>query len=116
MAHDSSGTSYSRAVAIGQALLTAGLMTAVSGQVVFSDSSDLYQPSQTMPGIEENTARTPEPSMQEPEWLQELADSPFRPEKKTSNSSQRPAENKSRSGDVKDESVPEGLSVSVLGH
>merc|ERR1719427_1579895 len=63
-----------------------------------------------MPGIEENTARTPEPSMQEPEWLQELADSPFRPEKKTSNSSQRPAENKSRSGDVKDkESVPDGL-------
>ena len=110
MAQDSTSTSHSQAVAIGQALLTAGLMSAVSGQLVFSDSTDLYQPSQTMPGIEENTARSPEPSMQEPEWLQELADSPFRPEKKTSNSSQRPAENKSRSGDIKDkETVPDGL-------
>ena len=109
MAQDSTSTSHSQAVAIGQALLTAGLMTAVSGQAVFSDSTDLYQPSHPLTGIEESsTARSPEPSMQEPAWLQELADSPFKPEKKTSNSSQRPAE--SRSGDLKDkESVPDGL-------
>ena len=64
MAQDSqTSTSHSQAVAIGQALLTAGLMTAVSGQWVFSGTQDLYQPSQ----IEENTtARTPEPSVQEP--------------------------------------------------
>ena len=108
MAQDSqTSTSHSQAVAIGQALLTAGLMTAVSGQGVFSDTQDLYQPSQ----IEENTtARTPEPSVQEPAWLQELADSPFRPEKKNSNSSQRPAESKIRGGDIKDnETVPDGL-------
>ena len=48
--------------------------------------------------------------MQELAWLQKLAESPFRPEKKTSNSSQRLTENKNRNRDMKnEETVHDGL-------
>ena len=96
---DSHATSRAQAVAIGQALLTAGFIRAISGQLHFTDSSELFTPSQ--PHIqEEDQADVSQLLMEEPAWLQELADSPFRPEKRSSASSARAAElNKKRSGE-----------------
>ena len=102
------------AVAIGQALLTAGYIRPVSGSLQFSDSSDLYSPSQ--PHISEESAGVPPPadstpdcssSVQEPAWLQELADSPFRFEKRSSGNKSA-AEEKKKEEAVKDEAVPDG--------
>jgi len=110
MAQDQPGTSRAQAVAIGQALLSAGLMTSISGQDIFCDNTDLYQPCQTnLAEVRESPpARTPEPNVQEPAWLQELADSPFKPDKKSSNSSQSNNENRHR--DYRDsETVPDGM-------
>lgn len=83
---DSQATSRAQAVAIGQALLTAGFLRAVSGHLQFLDSSELYTPSQ--PHLPPCPPSPPgEPSIPEPAWLQELADSPFRPSPRTSHSS-----------------------------
>ena len=106
---DSQATSRPVAVAIGQALLTAGYIRPVSGSLQFSDSSDLYSPSQ--PHISEEPAGLPPPadstpdcssSVQEPAWLQELADSPFRFEKRSSGNKSAAEEKKEA---VKDDSV-----------
>ena len=48
---DSHATSRAQAVAIGQALLTAGFIRAISGQLQFTDSSELFTPGQ--PHIQE---------------------------------------------------------------
>ena len=54
--------------------------------------------------------------MQEPAWLQVVADSPFRQEKKSFNSSKKPAESNNRGGDIKDyETVPGGLLRAGMG-
>ena len=119
------------AVAIGQALLTAGYIRPVSGSLQFSDSSDLYRycantgtlnagtvpdspsPSPSQPHISEEVPGLPPPaastpdcssSVQEPAWLQELADSPFRFEKRSSGNKRLEVEEKKEVEEV----VPDG--------
>ena len=68
-------TSRAQAVAIGQALLSGGLMTSVAGQDQFSDGTDLYQPVASLElGLtkEEPHVPTPGHGVQEPAWLQDL--------------------------------------------
>jgi len=93
-------TSRAQAVAIGQALLTAGFIGSVSNQEVFVDGSDLYQPGERPVAPASQDAPdgdSQEQDLTEPLWLQELADSPFFTEKRTSNSSK--ASERHRSGD-----------------
>ena len=71
-------TSHSQAVDIGQALLTAGLMSAVSGHQQFSDGSELYLPTYNPDTAEADLKDEPDNSPQghsdiiEPAWLRDL--------------------------------------------
>ena len=71
-------TSHSQAVDIGQALLTAGLMSAVSGHQQFSDGSELYLPTYNPDTAEADLKDEPDSSPQghsdiiEPAWLRDL--------------------------------------------
>ena len=72
-------TDHAQAVAIGQALLSAGFMSAVSGQQQFSDSSELYQPVEPGPGPPEPQAEPlqQQRTVEEPAWLQDLPNYPL---------------------------------------
>ena len=69
-------TSRAQAVAIGQALLSGGLMSSVAGQEQFSDGTELYQPVTSLepsPVTREDTdLPSPGHGVQEPAWLQDL--------------------------------------------
>ena len=73
-------TSRSQGVAIGQAFLAGGYMTSLSGQAVFGDNNEVFQPEQRAMGQDQpDVPSTPEPNVQEPLWLQQLADAQVLP-------------------------------------
>jgi len=81
--------SREQAVAIGQALLTAGFFGSVSSQQGFVDGTDIYQPcDRPLVGrdVPDTDVSLQEQDLREPLWLRELADSPYHIEKKTSGS------------------------------
>jgi len=90
-------TSRVQAIAIGQALMNAGYFSSVSNLVMLMDGSDLYQPCERPALPVDTTDSEADQDLQEPLWLQELADSPFQTVKRTSGPSK--ADHRHRSGD-----------------